>query len=329
MPAFDYGDFDYICRKIPSYPICNLFYRQLLNHPHNIAAPAFQILALPDPAVNRTGFDRAVGDAGVGIRPECAIPRMGSAGGDPNSNGNVANIVLCAVSTIVALGLAVLAGRRMAAVARLEILLLFVIYALTCIFQLVDTGAFLRQGSTALVWVSGIHQGLVVGFFWSLAWIAFLQFQVVEDGTLSSIVPYTLGLVVLTVGTSYIALDVGFTVTNFFQSKPAEDLTSAWLFTLLIVFPLVCVAFYFIVTAGVVVKVLREKKPLIILIITLALFALSQGAYWALSHTICTGTSAKVDGSFLATLLETTAVVALFAGWKSITEEAWVRLYFL
>jgi hypothetical protein len=52
-------------------------------------------------------------------------------------------------------------------------------------------------------------------------------------------------------------------------------------------------------------------------------FCLSQAAYFALSYTICQGTGAKVDGSFLGTLLETTAVTFLFLAWRSITESSW------
>jgi hypothetical protein len=130
-------------------------------------------------------------------------------------------------------------------------------------------------------------------------------------------------LVLLTVGTSYIALDVGFTITSFFQSHNPSALHSAWLFSLLVVFPLVCVGFYFLVTTGVVIRVLKERKPVFILLITLFVFALSQGAYWGLSHKICSGTNAKIDGSWLATLLETVSVIGIWLAWKSITEDAW------
>ena len=56
-------------------------------------------------------------------------------------------------------------------------------------------------------------------------------------------------------------------------------------------------------------------------------FALAQGAYFALSHTVCTGTGAKIDGSWIATLLETVSVGLLYGAWQSITEDSWkVRL---
>lgn len=51
------------------------------------------------------------------------------------------------------------------------------------------------------------------------------------------------------------------------------------------------------------------------------LFILSQGAYYGINYQICKGTNAKVDGSFLATLLETGSITALFVAWRSITED--------
>lgn len=50
---------------------------------------------------------------------------------------------------------------------------------------------------------------------------------------------------------------------------------------------------------------------------------LSQGAYFALSYKICDGTGAKIDGSLIASILETMAVGVLFAAWRSITEDSW------
>ena len=46
----------------------------------------------------------------------------------------------------------------------------------------------LEQGSTALVALTAIHAGLVAALFWSLLANALVATQVVEDGTLSSII---------------------------------------------------------------------------------------------------------------------------------------------
>lgn len=67
---------------------------------------------------------------------------------------------------------------------------------------------------------------------------------------------------ILVVGSGYIAADTGFTVTNYFQPDPPEKLHSIWLFVLTIIWPAVAAAFYFLVQIGVVVRVLKEKKPL-------------------------------------------------------------------
>jgi len=48
---------------------------------------------------------------------------------------------------------------------------------------------------------------------------------------------------------------------------------------------------------------------------------LSQAAI--LSRPICNGTNAKIDGSFIATALETASVIVLYLAWQGITEDYW------
>lgn len=43
-------------------------------------------------------------------------------------------------------------------------------------------------------------------------------------------------------------------------------------------------------------------------------------AHLASFQVICKGTDAKIDGSFVATILETASVVVLYLAWRSITE---------
>ena len=54
--------------------------------------------------------------------------------------------------------------------------------------QLLTTGSFLQQGSTALSVLTAIHAGLVAATFWTLLGNAIVSTQVVEDGTLSSLI---------------------------------------------------------------------------------------------------------------------------------------------
>lgn len=61
-------------------------------------------------------------------------------------------------------------------------------YFLSLPFQLITTGAVLQQGSTALVALTGLHAGIVAALFWALLGNAIVSTQVVEDGTLSSLI---------------------------------------------------------------------------------------------------------------------------------------------
>lgn len=51
-----------------------------------------------------------------------------------------------------------------------------------------------------------------------LLWIAFLSLQKVEDGTVPSWIFYTLPAFVLFVGSTYVALDIGFSVSGYFDT---------------------------------------------------------------------------------------------------------------
>jgi len=73
----------------------------------------------------------------------------------------------------------------------------------------------------------------------------------------------------------------------------------------------------------IVLGILNEVRPMWYYTLSATLFVLSQLDYFLLSKIICRGSSHKVDGSFIATLLETAAVGVLFLAWKNITEESW------
>jgi Chitin synthase export chaperone len=85
---------------------------------------------------------------------------------------------------------------------------------------------------------------------------------------------------------------------------------------------------------------LEERKPMWYYTLAAALFIISQLAWFLLGRVICNvrfclsiswvmfiffgsqGSKQKVDGSFIATILETASVVAIYLGWQSITEGA-------
>ncbi|KAF8636298.1 hypothetical protein AX17_003652 [Amanita inopinata Kibby_2008] len=300
-----FGDFQLLCTDVPSYPWCNLFYRQLQR-----LSPG-----------SLTGVSSDPRSAPVGVNPRCGIPRVGYDG----SVANVANIAVCAASIIFVGILVFLCNRRKAAVGRVELRAFLVLYLLTLPFQLLTTGSFLEQGSTALVVLTAIHAGLVAALFWSLLANAIIAMQVVEDGTLSSLIPFYIFTLAFFGGTLYISLDVALGVTQAVggPSHPVESIRSIPLFVLTSIWPAAAAILYLVTMTYVVLHVLQEARPVFIYIFSAILFVLSQLDWFLLSGVICRGSSQKVDGSFVATLLESAAVGVLFIAWRSITEATW------
>ncbi|KAA1477449.1 hypothetical protein DENSPDRAFT_861540 [Dentipellis sp. KUC8613] len=301
-----FGDFEPLCKHVPSYPWCNLFYRQLQKH-----APA-TLAAAGASADTRT--------APVGVDPHCGIPNVASPGG----LGNIANVIVCALSILVVAALVFLANRRKAAVGRVEIRAFFVLYLLTLPLQLLTTGSYLTQGSTALVALTAIHAGAVAALFWVLLANAIVATQVVEDGTISSLIPVYFFTAAFFAATTYIAFDVALTVTSAFgPSAPPEALHSIPLFVLTSIWPAAAALLYLALMAYIVLGMLRELRPMLFYVLAAILFVLAQLAWFLLGRVICDGSNHKVDGSFVATVLETAAVGVLYLAWRNITEESW------
>ncbi|TCD61137.1 hypothetical protein EIP91_009002 [Steccherinum ochraceum] len=302
MPT-NFGDFEPLCHNTPSYPWCNLFYRQVQDTNKSILN---NVSANPNTAP-------------VGVNPTCGIPLAGADG----SIANIANIIVCALSIVFTGFLIWGVSRRRAAVGRVEFRMFLILYLLTLPFQLITTGSFLHQGSTALVVLTAIHAGLVAATFWSLLGNAILSTQIVEDGTLSSLIPFSFFIVAFFVATTYIALDVGLGFTSVFgPSSPLVNLNSIPLFVFTSIWPGAAALVYFALMLYIVLGVLNEVRPVWYYILAAVLFVLSQLDYFLLSKVICNA-SPKVDGSFIATILETAAVGVLYLGWRSITEESW------
>ncbi|KAF9074575.1 chitin synthase III catalytic subunit [Rhodocollybia butyracea] len=308
-----FGDFDTLCRNTPSYTWCNLFYRQLLRDDPNLL----------------TGISTPASSAPMGINPVCGIPKVGTSINGPHqgtgkSLGNIANIVVCAVAMLVVLALIAGAQRRKAAVGRVELRNLLVIYFLTLPFQLITNGSLLEQGSTSLVALTAIHAGLVAMFFWALLMNALVATQMVEDGTPAALIPYFIFAVAFFVGTTYVAFDVALGITKTLgPSNDPSELRSIALFVLTSIWPAVASVLYFGIMTYIVLVVLNEIRPMWHYILSAGLFILSQLAWFLLGKVICEGSTSKIDGSFIATILETAAVGVLFSAWRSITEDTW------
>lgn len=104
--------------------------------------------------------------------------------------------------------------------------------------------------------LTAIHAGVVAATFWALLANAIVSTQVVEDGTLSSLIvsraaahlvnetdvrdvqPISFFIIAFFAATCYISLDVGFTLTSVFgPSNPPQDLHSIPLFVLTTIWP--------------------------------------------------------------------------------------------
>lgn len=94
---------------------------------------------------------------------------------------------------------------------------------------------------------------------WILLLNGVVGYQILDDGT-----PLSLGLLVFSalvflVGTGYIALDTGFNWTGKFDPVSTRNIG---LYVLYQLFPLICLAGFFVLEAFLVLRVLGEKKPM-------------------------------------------------------------------
>jgi len=299
----NFGSFEPLCRRMPA-PWCNLFMRQLAIH-----SPT-----------TLTGLSLPIESAPVGVNPVCGILRLNHG----SQLGNIANIICCGISFFVVLFLLFKAHQRRAAVARVEFRFFLFLYLLSLVFNLLTTGSIFEQGSKGLTVITAIHAGIVSALFWTLLGNGIIATQFVEDGTLSSLIPFYCLTVGFFVAGLYIALDVGLTITAALgPSQPAEALNSIPLFIFTNIWPGAAALLYFIIMLYVVLSLLREVRPVWNYIIAATLFVLSQLDFYLLSEVICKGSDSKIDGSFVATILETATVFVLYLAWRSITEETW------
>ncbi|KAH8824179.1 chitin synthase III catalytic subunit [Flagelloscypha sp. PMI_526] len=299
-----FGDFEPFCTNVPSYPWCNLFYAQL----QKVAPESFTANPDIDP---------------VGVNIICGIPRFGTSTG-ASSLPNIANIIACGLSFVFTVALILFTERRKAAVGRVELRSFLLLYLVSLPLQLIDTASLLSQGSLGLVVVTSLHAAVVAALFWSLLANAIVATQVVEDGTPSSLIPMWVLTALIFGGTLYVALDTGMHITDVIgRSNPPLSLQSIPLFVLTSIWPAVCALLYFGIMAYIVIAVLNEMRPMWYYILALVLFILAQLAWLLLGKVVCKGSSEKIDGSFIATVLETAAVGVLWLAWRSITEESW------
>ena len=70
----------------------------------------------------------------------------------------------------------------------MELRSFLLVYLITLPLQILTTGALFEQGSLELTILTAIHAGAVVALFWGLLANGIVATQVVEDGTMSSMI---------------------------------------------------------------------------------------------------------------------------------------------
>lgn len=190
-----------------------------------------------------------------------------------------------------------------------------------------------------------------------MAWSVFLQVQLIEDGTLASIIPWSIISILFFIGFTFICLDTGFSISGYFDANDPSKLHNDALYVFLFIFCGLFVLFSVLVGLWVSGMFLRERRPLckfifkcsyLFYIVTdslshyactlffpqkqtktvlysgaLFFFILSQAALWGLSQIVCINSNSKIDGSFLSTLCTIISVLFFYFAWKSVTEDAW------
>ena len=170
---------------------------------------------------------------------------------------------------------------------------------------------------------SAIHVAAITGTSWVLLINALVGYQLLDDGTPASMALTAGSAAIIAIGTGYIALDVGFGYTTFFDSTHNPPHQAYGLYILYLFVPLLFISIFFILETVLVIKVLGEKRPTRELAIAALLFAIGQIFQFVASVHICNGTDGKINGAMFETLFTLLAVVAVWKFWSAITEDDW------
>ncbi|KAF5021435.1 hypothetical protein F66182_6529 [Fusarium sp. NRRL 66182] len=237
--------------------------------------------------------------------------------------GNLGSIILAGIAIATAGFLLLRSEKKRAAVGRREMQLFLMGYIIISICEIFSVGEF-PLGDSVRIAFSAIHIGMIIATCWILMLNAVVGYQIIDDGTLLSIVLIIISAGLLLVGTGYIALDTGFSWTGYWDSS--YDLPRnrhIALYVLYQLIPLVFLVAYFVLEAILVIRILGETRPMIYLAVAALLFAIGQVFNYAISRYICDGTSGKIDGSLFQTLFTLLAVIMIWIFWSSITEDDW------
>ncbi|KAJ5833094.1 Chitin synthase III catalytic subunit [Penicillium riverlandense] len=250
----------------------------------------------------------------------CALTGIELSGGRHLSN--LGSILLAFIAILLSLFLIWRSDKKHAAVGRREMQLFLLGFIIIEICEIFTVGGFPLQDAVRKGF-SAVHVAAIAATCWILLLNALVGFQLLDDGT-----PMSLGLIcvsaaILFIGTGYIALDTGFNWTGHFEPSHFGDNRNIGLYVLYQLFPLVCLVFFFVLEAILVLSVLGEFRPMIYLSGAGLLFAIGQVFQYVVSTHLCQGTNGKINGALFETLFTLLSVGLLWIFWSSITEDDW------
>ncbi|PNY24635.1 Export control protein chs7 [Tolypocladium capitatum] len=236
--------------------------------------------------------------------------------------GNLGSILLCTVAIAAAAFMVLKSEKKRAAVGRREMQLFLLCYIIISICEIFSVGVFPLNESVRIAFTA-IHIGMIIAATWILMLNAVVGYQLIDDGT-----PLSMGLMLLSaaalfIGTGYIALDTGFQWTGYWNSSYQLPNRNIALYVLYQLVPLIFLVAFFVLETILVLRVLGEVRPMIYLAAAAVLFALGQVFNYAISKSICDGTSGRIDGALFETLFTLLSVVMVWVFWSSITEDDW------
>lgn len=152
---------------------------------------------------------------------------------------------------------------------------------------------------------------------------AIVGYQLMDDGTPTSLALTIGSALVFLIGVGYIALDTGFQFTGYWNSSYDLPNRNIALYVLYLLLPLLWIVLYFVLESILVLRVLGETRPMLYLVAAAVAFATGQVFDFVVSPYICNGTSGAIDGALFETFFTLVSVVLVWIFWSSITEDDW------
>lgn len=195
-------------------------------------------------------------------------------------------------------------------------------YLVIAICEIFTVGGFPLDDTVRRAF-TGVQIAAITTTVWWLMLNAFVGYQLIEDGTLASIMLMAISGFVIFIGTGYIALATAYHWPGPWGSSYSDIHRNIALYVLYQLAPLVFLFIYFCLETYLVLRLLGEWKPMLYLIAAVVLFAIGQVFMYVINVHICNPTNGAINGTFFETLFTLFGVIMIWVFWSSITEDDW------